>query len=318
MNRLDRLSSILIQLQSRRCIRAQDIAREFSVGLRTVYRDIRTLEMAGIPLLSVAGKGYSLAEGYKLPPVMFTREEVTALLTAEKLLGRLADESLGKSYRLAMAKIRSVLKESEKEFLEGVESSIEILSSRAQRYHPLVIDPLQTIIAAISARQVLVMDYLPAYAGQSSLRDIEPVGIFYLDSFWHLIAWCRLRNDYRDFRFDRMQQLKQKDETFTHKHPPLSQFITKLYPEAPLIPIRIKLRKSAHRYLGEQKYYQGLVEERYDGDWVEMEFMSGSLVNFAYWFLSFADFAHVISPPALKDHLLERVLAMEENLNISL
>lgn len=141
MNRLDRLSSILIQLQSRTRLRAQDIAQRFEIGLRTVYRDIRTLELAGIPIIAEAGKGYSLAEGYKLPPVMFTREEVIALITAEKLLVKLADESSGKSYRLAMDKIRSVLKTSEKEYLENMETNIEVIASRPQRYHPLVIDP---------------------------------------------------------------------------------------------------------------------------------------------------------------------------------
>ena len=201
MNRLDRLSSILIQLQSRRRLRAQDIAERFEVGLRTVYRDIRTLELAGIPIIAEPGKGYSLADGYKLPPVMFSREEVIALITAEKLLGKLADQGSGRNYRSAMDKIRSVLKVSEKEFLENMEANIEVLSSRPQRYHPLVIDPLQTIIAAIAAREVLSLKYLPAYAESTSERDIEPVGVFYLDNFWHLIAYCRLREDYRGFPF---------------------------------------------------------------------------------------------------------------------
>ena len=108
MNRLDRLSSILIQLQSRTRLRAQDIAQRFEIGLRTVYRDIRTLELAGIPIIAEAGKGYSLAEGYKLPPVMFTHVKVTVLITAERLLAQLADESSYKSCGLAMDKIRSV------------------------------------------------------------------------------------------------------------------------------------------------------------------------------------------------------------------
>ena len=314
MNRLDRLSSILIQLQSRTRLRAQDIAQRFEIGLRTVYRDIRTLELAGIPIIAEAGKGYSLAKGYKLPPVMFTREEVIALITAEKLLVKLADESSGKSYRLAMDKIRSVLKTSEKEYLENMETNIEVIASRPQRYHPLVIDPLQTIIAAISAKEVLSLTYLPAYEDTPCERDIEPVGVFYLDHFWHLIAWCRLRNDYRDFRFDRMQNLHPKGENYNDKHPPLGQFISKIYPQVPLIPIVIRVQSGAYRYIGEQKYYQGLVEERPQGDWVEMEFFSASISNFSYWFLSFADVAIVISPDSLKEHLLKRIQMMEKNL----
>lgn len=316
MNRLDRLSSILVQLQSRRRLRAQDIAERFEVGLRTVYRDIRTLELAGIPIIAEAGKGYSLADGYKLPPVMFNREEVVALITAEKLLGRLADQSSGRNYRSAMDKIRSILKLSEREFLENMESSIEVLSSRPQRYHPLVTDPMQTIVAAIASRKVLSLKYLPAYAESTGERDVEPVGVFFLDNFWHLIAYCRLRDDYRDFRFDRMHKIHGTEETFNSRHPPLSDFIKKIYPEVPLIQITIKLKTSAHRYLGEQKYYHGLVEERIAGEWVEMDFLSTSISGFSYWFLTFADVAWVISPDTLRTHLRERLYTIEKNLEI--
>jgi len=314
MNRLDRISAILILLQSRKRLRAQDISERFGITLRTVYRDIRTLEMGGVPLIGEAGKGYSLAEGYKLPPVMFSRGEVTALLTAEKMLGKFAGERSGRSYCSAMDKIRSVLKSSEKEFLENMESSIEVISSRPQVYHPQVIDPLQTIIEAIAASTVLSMKYLPAYAETISKRDVEPVGVFYLDNFWHLIAWCRLREDYRDFRFDRMHELRAIDDTFQARHPPLREFISKIYPDIPLVPVTIEVPLEAHRYLGEQKYYQGLVEETSIGDRVQMKFLSVSLSSFSYWFLSFADMARVISPPELKDHLLERTRKMEKML----
>ena len=83
MNRFDRITAILIQLQAKRSVKGQEMADRFGVSLRTVYRDLRTLEQAGVPLCGEAGVGYSLAEGYRLPPVMFTREEATALLTAK-------------------------------------------------------------------------------------------------------------------------------------------------------------------------------------------------------------------------------------------
>src|SRR6516225_6370867 len=107
MNRIDRVTAILIQLQSRKIVKAQDIAERFSISLRTVYRDIRTLEEAGVPILGEAGIGYSIMEGYRLPPVMFAREEATAFLTAEKLVEKLTDPSTDASYKSAMFKVRA-------------------------------------------------------------------------------------------------------------------------------------------------------------------------------------------------------------------
>src|SRR5664279_5689637 len=98
MNRIDRVTAILIQLQSKRVVKAQEIADRFNISLRTVYRDVKTLDEAGLPVIGEAGVGYSIMEGYRLPPVMFTREEATAFLTAEKLVEKLTDVSTRKNY----------------------------------------------------------------------------------------------------------------------------------------------------------------------------------------------------------------------------
>src|SRR6476660_10142584 len=105
MNRIDRVTAILIQLQSKKIVKAQDIAERFNISLRTVYRDIKTLEESGVPVIGEAGIGYSIMDGYRLPPVMFTKEEATAFLTAEKLIEKLTDPSSDENYKSAMFKI---------------------------------------------------------------------------------------------------------------------------------------------------------------------------------------------------------------------
>jgi len=126
MNRLDRLTAILIQLQAKKVVKAQDIAERFAISLRTVYRDVRTLEEAGVPIIGEAGVGYSLMDGYRLPPVMFTTEEATAFLTAEKFIQKFTDASTVKNYTSAMYKIRSVLRTPEKDLLENMDGYIEV------------------------------------------------------------------------------------------------------------------------------------------------------------------------------------------------
>ncbi|MGY0036957.1 helix-turn-helix transcriptional regulator [Pedobacter sp. NJ-S-72] len=219
MNRIDRLSAILIQLQSRRTIRAQDIAERFEISLRTVYRDIRSLEEAGIPIIGEAGVGYSLTDGYRLPPIMFTREEATAFITAEKLVIGLTDTANGNSYSSALYKIRAVLKSADKDHLESLDDRIEFLKATHTPELSTHHNPLQTILNAIAGKCVMQLNYFAYYRQEHTLRLIEPIGVFYLDNYWHLIAYCRERNAYRDFRFDRITEISTLAELYPDRHP---------------------------------------------------------------------------------------------------
>ena len=127
MNRFDRITAILVQLHTRRVVKAQDLAERFEISLRTVYRDMRSLEEAGVPIVGEAGIGYSLMEGYKLPPVLFSKEEALALVTAEKMVDKFTDDATQRNYRSALYKIKAVLRVQEKDLLERVEDSILVL-----------------------------------------------------------------------------------------------------------------------------------------------------------------------------------------------
>lgn len=130
--RLSRLTALLTQLQSGRIVTATEMAEKHKVSVRTIYRDIRTLEMSGVPIITEEGKGYSLLEGYKLPPVMFTKNEANALITAEQIVNQNKDQSLIDNYNSAILKIKSVLKYTQKDKAELLTERIQVRAIKKQ------------------------------------------------------------------------------------------------------------------------------------------------------------------------------------------
>jgi len=201
--RLARLTAILTQLQSKRIVTARDIAKKHSVSIRTVYRDIRTLEQSGIPIVTEEGKGYSLMDGYKLPPVLFTEEEANALITAEQIVGNNPDESLIQSFDAALEKIRAVLRYSQKEKTELLTERLQIRSySKSERTSQYLI----RLQKAITEYQLIELRYL-SEKGEQTNRRVEPFALIQTQENWLLIAFCRLRNQFRTFRLDRIEHL---------------------------------------------------------------------------------------------------------------
>ncbi len=296
---------MLIHLQSRKIVKAQDIADRFNISLRTVYRDIRTLEEAGVPLVGEAGLGYSIMDGYRLPPVMFTTEEATAFLTAEKLVEKLTDTDTRNSYRSAMFKIRSVLRSTEKDYLENIESHIEVMDSRYLPKDKNESSHLQMILKSISGKQVLRMQYFSNHTQENTERDVEPVGIFYSGLNWYMVAWCRLRGDYRHFRADRISKVNSSGQSFDKHHPSLKTFLKQVSAEKELHTVVMQIDKSIMKHLGDQKYYNGFISQRELKDTYEMTFLTSSLEGFARWYMMFGDMAEIKSPASLKTRIRE-------------
>ena len=305
MNRIDRLAAILIQLQSRPLVKAQDIADKFSISLRTVYRDVKALEEAGVPVIGEAGTGYRLMEGYKLPPVMFNMDEATALLTASKLVQTKTDAGISKHFTSALDKIRAILRHSEKDHIEEIDEHIAVVNHPAIVYQPQADLHLQPILKAIGSSSVLGMDYTSLEKNETTRRKVEPVGIYYLGSHWYLIARCQLRKDYRNFRTDKIVRLYITNEANSKIHPPLQSFIEKMSSDRELQKVVIDLEPGIVKYLGDQKYYNGYVKEERAGDYVRMTFLTGSLMGFSRWFMLYGDHAKIVEPSELNDMVAE-------------
>lgn len=208
---MDRLLGMLTFLQSKKYVPAEKIADKFSMSLRTVYRDIKALTDLGIPISFEKSKGYFVVQGYFLPPVAFSSEEANALLLTEALVYGFADKSIQKHYSTALNKIKSVLRSSQKEKLDILDSSIKM------QMHPnlaLNFEYLSIIQHAISSQKRLLIEY-KSRSEESSKRNVEPIGLIFYAFSWHLIAWCSMRQDYRDFKVNRITALCTTDEDFS-------------------------------------------------------------------------------------------------------
>lgn len=211
MSQLSRLIAILTLLKSKRLLTANELAKKFEVSIRTIYRDIRKLEEAGVPVTTIEGRGYSLMDGYSVAPVQFTEKQANALITAEHLINQSKDTSFVKDFNEALTKIKSVFRTSIQEKSELLQSKIHIFNPT---YENISSNALSEIQLAITNFNFIEINYCKVNDTHISFRKIEPYAMYSTQYKWILIAWCHLRQDYRAFRVDRIQHFKILQEKF--------------------------------------------------------------------------------------------------------
>ena len=229
-------------------MKAQELADRFEVSLRTIYRDIRTLEASGVPIYGEAGVGYSLVDGYRLPPVMFTREEASSFIAAEKLMQKFIDKELGQHYQSAMFKLKSVLQNSDKDWVSNIESNVLIQPTMGNLFNENVPNAMAILFKSIADKTQVKLNYQAFEAETSSERTIEPVGIFHDHNNWYVLGFCHLRNDYRQFRADRIEGIQKTDLAFTKEHQPLETFLDKEN-TCPTTKVRLLVDKKISKFL---------------------------------------------------------------------
>lgn len=304
VKRFDRIVAILIQLQTKRIVKAQELADRFDVSLRTIYRDIRTLEASGVPIVSEAGVGYSIMEGYRLPPVMFTREEAGSFVAAEKLMQKFTDKSLGAYYESAMFKLKSVLRGKEKDWVEALESQVSIVPGQVL-FNADVPDALEILFESIAERKQVFLRYESLREETPSERQIEPVGLFHENGFWYILGYCHLRTDYRHFRTDRIHKITRTSLDFMLEHGTMDEHRQKSE-AVEKTKVRIVVDKSIAKFIRGQCKYYGLISEETGEEEVELTFMTTDWENgFARWYLMFGDYATILEPQKLKNRVAE-------------
>lgn len=205
MQQLQRLISILTLLKSRRVLTATELSDKFDVSIRTIYRDVQKLIEAGVPVITLEGRGYTLMDGYTVAPVQFTEKQANALITAQHLVTRTNDSSFVADFEEALTKIKSVFRSSILEKSELLNDKIHVFDTRIESISSNALSEIQL---AITNFNYVEINYRKANDPSVSFRKIEPCAIYSTENKWILIAWCHLRKDYRAFRIDRIQHFK--------------------------------------------------------------------------------------------------------------
>ena len=304
MNRMDRLLGIVLELQRRKHVRAEDLAAKYETSKRTIYRDMQALGETGVPIIAEAGKGYSLVAGYFLPPLSFTSEEATMLALGSDLMAQHFDAQYRAAAESAAAKLETVLPTQQRAQVEHLRKSIvfivpETLASAS------VSALLPTLRRALLERRTIRFHYhtRSTQDGEPAkkTREADPYGMYHHGDAWYLVAYCHLRQAVRSFRLDRLSQLQLRERTFD-------------------VPADFKMeqeeddrRRTIVRVLFDEEVTPWVREARAYAVEAIVEHTNGLLVTYRVneardllqWLLSWGSHARVIEPASLREELAE-------------
>jgi predicted DNA-binding transcriptional regulator YafY len=211
MRRADRLFEIIQRLRRRRVVTAHSLAEHFNTSERTIYRDIRDLIASKVPIEGAAGIGYSLRKGYDLPPLMFSENELEALVFGARMVQNWSDAELGRAADAALSKIEDVLPA----HLHRMLDDRSLWAPKDVRRVPVSFD-LGKLRASIRDSRKIRFSYRDE-KGADTRRKVRPLSLWFYPPFWTAASWCELRDDFRFFRVDRMNDVEFLNEPFAQE-----------------------------------------------------------------------------------------------------
>ena len=208
MRRADRLFQIVQIVRGRRLSTAEFLAERLEVSVRTVYRDVAALQAQGVPIDGAAGVGYRMRAGFDLPPLMFSEQEIEALVLGARIVESWADAELAAAATDVIAKVEAVIPDR----LRAYMANTALLAPPHHYIVPITFD-LAELRRALRGQLKVHFRYCNALE-EASERTVRPLSLAYFGPVWMLAAWCELRNDFRAFRPDRIEKLAVLEETF--------------------------------------------------------------------------------------------------------
>lgn len=312
MNRTDRLLAIVLELQARGRQRADDLAATFETSKRTIYRDIQALGEAGVPLVSVPGRGYSLMKGYFLPPLSFTTEEATMLLLGSEFMAQNFDAQYRAAAQSASRKIAGVLPEKPRGEVQYLQDNIRFIVANTPE-ESREMQMLQQLRRAIIDRVTVRFRYHARFSSsqnEEQAREADPYGLANVGNKWYLAAYCHLRKDLRNFRLERMDNLELLSRTFTR--PANFQLGLRSNLDQDSIIVKVIFDHETSRWARESRWYSTVCEEETsDGLLVTLKVRQESEI--IQWLLGWGSHVRVLEPASLRETLAGEAEAMLGN-----
>lgn len=311
MNKTDRMLAIMLELQQRKIVRAEDLAAIFETSVRTIYRDIQALCEAGVPVMGAPGQGYSLMAGYFLPPVMFTVEEAVALLIGTDFIEQRFDAGYRLKGQASRKKIESILPEAVRADASRVRKTMRLLTPVNKAISEEEKDYVEVIRRAILEERKIEFHYVKKLSDstgdRNSFRSAAPYGLAFLQGSWTLVAWCDLRQGIRHFRLSRMEDLTVLEEHF--EMPPDFNLEDYRPPDDRNLQVRILANPDiADRVKESGNYYMETLEEREDG--LLVSFRVRRPEEILQWVLSWGSNVVVLEPESFRDQIRDEAEKM--------
>jgi len=227
MRRADRLFRIVQFLRVGRLITARRLAEKLQVSERTIYRDVRDLQLSGMPIEGEAGIGYLLRQDFDIPPLMFTRSEIEALVLGARMVRAWGGAQQGEAATQALHKIEAVLPSDLRDKVDQT-----LLYAPNFQVRTELKQSVDLLNASASERKYIEFSY-KREDGQESQRKVRPLGLYFWGGVWTLASWCEMRKDFRNFRVDRMRELRSLEQQFpAEPKKSLEAFIAKMREES--------------------------------------------------------------------------------------
>ncbi|MGW9019310.1 helix-turn-helix transcriptional regulator [Priestia megaterium] len=311
MNKTDRLLAIVLELQSKEVVRAEDLATLFETSVRTIYRDIQALSEAGVPIIGAPGTGYSLMEGYFLPPIGFTVPEAVSLLIGTDFIEQRFDDDYRVRAQAARGKIEAILPESIRDETSRVRKAMRLLISDKQVRHSKEKEYLEKIRRAILDVQKINFHYAKRISdsegNRHSVRTVAPYGLVLVQGSWMLVARCDLRQEIRHFRLSRMMELINLEERF--ELPPPFNLREYTPPDDRHLRVRLRFNHDIADKVKESNYhYMEDMEEHQDG--LHVVLRVHQLDELLQWVLGWGAGVIVLEPESFRNRIREETKKM--------